>query len=189
MRRLLHGLLIILPVWTAILALSLPAKSTDTAQPATSTVMIGDVAPDFALQDENGQVVHLTDYRNKKRVILFFFAGKQASDCADLCCAFKKCYKKYKEQDGEILAISPDSVNDNKALKEENKLPYPILSDPGNKVRKLWHVPIKDNKSCRTTYIIDKRGRVKKIITSEGTPVEYMKDVDAGWESTWFIGG
>jgi cytochrome oxidase Cu insertion factor (SCO1/SenC/PrrC family) len=55
MKRFLHGLLIILPVWAAVLAMTVPAESADTAQPARSKVMIGDMAPDFALQDENGQ--------------------------------------------------------------------------------------------------------------------------------------
>lgn len=160
-----------------------------TSSPAR--VIIGDVAPDFALTADNDQIVHLSDYRKKKRVILFFFTNVQAADCVELCCGFRDCYKKYKDKDGEILAISPDSVSELKAFKAKNGVPYLLLSDPDNKIRNEWIVPLqRDGKSCRTTYIIDKRGKVKKIITSEGTPIEYMKEVDDGYFSPyWFIGG
>lgn len=167
---------------------SAAAESTSSAK-----VMIGDVAPDFALTADSGQVVHLSDYRKKKRVILFFFSNVQDASCTDLCCAFRDCYRKYKAKDGEILAISPDPISDLQAFKAKHGLPYLLLSDPGNKIRKLWQVPIQHNgKSCRTTYIIDKRGKVKKIITSEGTPIEYMKEIDGidgGWETIWYGGG
>lgn len=185
------GLITIILTMTAFLVAESPVSCAEKPVGSSSSrVMIGDVAPDFALTSDNGQVVRLSDYRKKKRVILFFFSNVQDVDCAELCCAFRDCYKKYKEKDGEILTISPDSVSDLKAFKAKHKLPYLLLSDPDNTVRKHWHAPVQhDGKSCRTTYIIDKRGKVKKIITSEGTPYEYMKDIDGGYETPWFIGG
>lgn len=158
-------------------------KKTTDSTATSSRVKIGDTAPDFALKADTGELVHLSDYRKKKRVILFFFTGVESLDCEKLCCGFRDCYKKYKEKDGEILAISPNSVDENKKFKAEHQLTYLLLSDPDNKIRNQWHVPVQDNgKECKTTYMIDKRGQVKKIITSQGTPAEYMKEIDAGWD-------
>lgn len=187
------GSIAIVLVVTTFLFIESPVIGADNSAGSSSSakVMIGDVAPDFALTADTGQVVRLSDFRKKKRVILFFFSNVQAADCVELCCAFRDCYKKYKEKNGEILAISPDSVSELKAFKVKHGLPYLLLSDPDNKVRNEWRVPLqRDGKSCRTTYIIDKRGKVKKIITSEGTPIEYMKEIDDGYFSPyWFIGG
>lgn len=190
MRLLIYRLCACFLVLMTLLLQEQSGVSAENATPSSARVLIGDKAPDFALAADNGQVVHLSDYRGKRRVILLFFSSIQGSDCAELCCAFRDCYKKYKDKDGEILAISPGAVSDLQAFKVKHQLPYLLLSDPGNKIRNQWHVPLQhDGKSCRTTYIIDKRGKVKKIITSEGTPIEYMKEIDGGWDTPWFIGG
>ena len=39
-------------------------------------VKVGAVAPDFSLEDQNGNVVTLSSYRDKKAVVLVFYRGK-----------------------------------------------------------------------------------------------------------------
>ena len=40
---------------------------------AKASLQVGDAAPDFALPDQNGSTVHLSDFRGKKSVVLAFY--------------------------------------------------------------------------------------------------------------------
>lgn len=60
-------------VLIAILILAAAAFSQATPKPPTTTLKVGDVAPDFTLTDTGGNPVKLSDFRGKKSVVLAFY--------------------------------------------------------------------------------------------------------------------
>jgi peroxiredoxin len=92
------------------------------------TLKIGDVAPDFTLVSSDKSQVSLSDYKGKKVVILFFpmaFTGV----CTTELCSLRDDIATYGSLNAEILAISVDSPFTLGKFKEDQKLPFPLLSD------------------------------------------------------------
>lgn len=92
------------------------------------TLKIGDVAPDFTLISTEKTPVSLSDYKGKKVVILFFpmaFTGV----CTTELCSLRDDIATYSSLNAEILAISVDSPFTLGKFKEDQNLPFPLLSD------------------------------------------------------------
>ncbi|MCP9762401.1 redoxin domain-containing protein [Lacihabitans soyangensis] len=92
------------------------------------TLKIGDVAPDFTLISTEKTPVSLSDYKGKKVVVLFFpmaFTGV----CTTELCSLRDDIATYSSLNAEILAISVDSPFTLGKFKEDQKLPFPLLSD------------------------------------------------------------
>lgn len=92
------------------------------------TLKIGDVAPDFTLISTEKTPVSLSDYKGKKVVVLFFpmaFTGV----CTTELCSLRDDIATYSSLNAEILAISVDSPFTLGKFKEDQNLPFPLLSD------------------------------------------------------------
>lgn len=92
------------------------------------TLKIGDIAPDFTLVASDKSQVSLSDYKGKKVVILFFplaFTGV----CTTELCTLRDDIASYSSLDAEIVGISVDSPFSLAKYKEDQNLPFPLLSD------------------------------------------------------------
>jgi len=138
---------------TGALTLSANAKS----------LAVGETAPDFTLKADDGTSVKLSDFRNKKNVVVFFYYKDDTPVCTKESCAFKDSYEKFKVANAEVFGVSSDPVESHQKFKKENSLPYELLSDPDGSLRKEWGVPSVAGMPGRYTYVIDKNGVVKKI--------------------------
>lgn len=129
---------------------------------------IGTNAPDFALEDQNGDVRRLSDYRGQK-VILYFYPKDMTAGCTKQACAFGELYPQFREKDAVVLGVSKDSVASHKKFEEKYGLPFPLLSDPEKTVIMAYDV-WKEKKNygkttmgvVRTTYLIDESGVIVK---------------------------
>ena len=129
---------------------------------------IGTIAPDFALEDQNGDVRHLSDYRGQK-VILYFYPKDMTAGCTKQACAFGELYPQFREKGAVVLGVSKDSVASHKKFEEKYGLPFPLLSDPEKTVLMAYDV-WKEKKNygkvtmgvVRTTYLIDEAGVIVK---------------------------
>jgi peroxiredoxin Q/BCP len=141
-------------------ALAKEGVSQSTGKPLT----VGEAAPDFSLKADDGNTVKLSDFRNKKNVVVFFYFKDDTPVCTKESCAFRDSYEKFKIANAEVFGVSSDPVDSHQKFKSENKLPYELLSDPDNSLRKSWGVPTEiGGVPGRYTYVIDKNGVVKKI--------------------------
>lgn len=130
---------------------------------------VGDRAPDFALLSDGGKEVSLRDYRGKK-VILYFYPKDSTPGCTREAREFGDLTEHFNKENAVILGISKDSVESHRKFKEENRLPFALLSDPEGKVLKRYGVWKKKSLYGRTfmgiersTFIIDEEGRIKKF--------------------------
>jgi len=140
-------------------------------------VNMGDKAPDFTLPSQMGDNVTLSEYFGKKNVVLYFYPKDETTGCTREACAFRDSYQVFTELGAEVLGISGQTVESHKSFASHYGLPFILLSDEGNKVRKLYGVPASIGIiPGRVTYIIDKKGVVQHIFNSQYQPEKHVKE-------------
>ena len=126
-------------------------------------------APKFKLQDKDGNLVSLSDFKNKK-VVLYFYPRDNTPGCTKQACSFRDNYEEFKSRDIVVIGISKDSVKSHARFAEKNELPFILLSDPELKAIQAYDV-WQEKKLygkvsmgvVRTTYIIDESGTIEKV--------------------------
>ena len=130
-------------------------------------VKVGDVAPDFTLQSQDGSEVSLSDFRGKKDVVVYFYPKDDTPGCTKEACAFRDRHQVFQDAGAEVIGISDDSPQSHKQFAAKYNLPFTLLSDTGSKVRKLYEVPATLwILPGRVTYVIDKEGVVRHVFDS-----------------------
>jgi peroxiredoxin Q/BCP len=131
---------------------------------------IGDKAPEFTLQDKNGNEVSLTSFLGKK-IVLYFYPKDSTPGCTRQACAFASAYEQFKSNDIVVIGISKDSIASHVKFAEKYNLPFILLSDPERKAIEAYGV-WQEKKMCgkvgmgvvRTTFIIDEKGNIEKVM-------------------------
>ena len=123
-------------------------------------VDVGSKAPDFTLPSQSGEMVSLGDFLGEKPVVLFFYPKDDTPGCTKEACAFR--------DESEVMGISSDSVQSHERFADKHKLPFPLLSDRTEKVRRLYGVPNTFGLfPGRVTYVIDQEGVVRHVFSSQ----------------------
>lgn len=129
----------------------------------------GNKAPDFKLKDQDSNTVSLKDFKNKN-IVLYFYPKDNTSGCTAEACNFRDEFPKFGKLDAVILGVSPDSVESHKKFADKYKLPFRLLSDEKKEILEkygVWQEKSMYGRKymgvVRTTYIIDKNGKIKKI--------------------------
>ncbi len=125
-------------------------------------------APDFTLQDQNGQTRSLKDFRGQK-VVLFFYSKDMTSGCTKQACGFAELYPHFREKGAVVIGVSKDTAASHKKFEEKYSLPFILLADPEKTVIQAYDVwQEKSNYGkitmgvVRTTYLIDENGMIVK---------------------------
>jgi bacterioferritin comigratory protein len=129
---------------------------------------IGTKAPEFELQDQNGDLHKLSDYLGKK-VILYFYPKDNTPGCTKQACGFSEMYPQFIEKNAVVIGVSKDSVKSHKKFEENHNLGFTLLSDEKLDTIKAYDV-WKEKKNYgrtymgieRTTYLIDEKGIIIK---------------------------
>jgi len=98
---------------------------------------VGDPAPDFSLQADNGETVRLSDLRGR-RVILYFYPKDNTSGCAAQACGFRDAYGDIEARGAVVLGVSPDGVASHQRFKAKHGLPFPLLVDEDHRVAEAY---------------------------------------------------
>ncbi|EHL15682.1 hypothetical protein HMPREF9630_02034 [Peptoanaerobacter stomatis] len=129
---------------------------------------IGTKAPEFELQDQNGDLHKLSDYLGKK-VVLYFYPKDNTPGCTKQACGFSEMYPQFIEKNAVVIGVSKDSVKSHKKFEENHNLGFTLLSDEQLDTIKAYDV-WKEKKNYgrtymgieRTTYLIDEKGIIIK---------------------------
>ncbi|HIK28302.1 MAG: peroxiredoxin [Oscillatoriaceae bacterium SKW80] len=132
------------------------------------SVKVGDIAPDFTLPSQTGEPVSLKDFRGKKSVVLYFYPKDDTPGCTAESCAFRDSYEAFTEAGAVVIGVSADSPASHQKFAAKYNLPFILLSDTNNQLRKLYGVPAAAFGLLpgRVTYVIDKQGVVRHIFNS-----------------------
>lgn len=140
-------------------------------------VKVGDVAPDFTLPNQSGQLVSLKDFVGKKSIVLYFYPKDFSRGCTAEACTFRDNYEAFKDAGAEVIGVSSQSVESHDKFASLYMLPFILLSDEDGKVRKLYGVPSTFGVlPSRVTYIIDKKGMVRYIFNSQLNPTKHIEE-------------
>jgi len=135
---------------------------------ATKTLKVGETAPDFTLMNQHEQPVSLSDFKGSKNVVLFFYPKDETPGCTKEACKFRDEYEVFSDLGTEVIGISGDSGKSHKSFAENHRLPYQLLSDKGNAVRKAYGIP---NTFFlipgRVTFVIDREGIIRHIFNDQ----------------------
>jgi peroxiredoxin Q/BCP len=140
-------------------------------------VKVGEKAPVFTLESQKGEMVSLSNLIGKKNIVLFFYPKDKSRGCTRQACEFRDKYAVFKDRGAEVIGISSDDISSHKSFADEFMLPFILLSDPKGVVRKLYGV-----KSTfgiipgRVTFVIDKKGVVRHIFSSQFKPKKHIKE-------------
>lgn len=141
-------------------------------------------APNFTLENQDGELVSLSDYIGKK-IILYFYPKDNTPGCTSQACNFSELKKDFSEQNAVILGVSKDSVKSHQNFINKYNLNFTLLSDPELEVIKLYDVykeKINFGKKymgvVRSTYIINEEGIITHAfskVNAKKNPLEMLE--------------
>lgn len=131
---------------------------------------VGEYAPDFTLESDEGKPFTLSSLRGKK-VILYFYPQDETPGCIAEAKDFQVQEKEFQALGWQIIGVSNDTVASHCEFRDHYQLNFPLLSDPQRTVSTLYDVmreQIKDGKQVvriqRSTFLIDKNGKLLRIM-------------------------
>jgi peroxiredoxin Q/BCP len=140
-------------------------------------VNVGDKAPDFTLPSQMGDNVTLSEYFGKKNIVLYFYPKDESLGCTREACRFRDSYDVFTGLGAEVLGVSSQSVESHISFATHHGLPFILLSDEKNEVRKLYGVPATMGIiPGRVTYIINKKGVVRHVFSSQYQPEKHIEE-------------
>jgi peroxiredoxin Q/BCP len=136
---------------------------------------VGDIAPDFKVNDQDGNAVKLSSYKGQK-VVLYFYPKDMTPGCTAQACDLRDNYKLLQKQGYAVLGISSDDVKSHRKFADKEKLPFPLLADPDKAVHELYGTwgeksmyGRKFMGTLRTTFVIDEKGKISEVISKVDT--------------------
>lgn len=141
----------------------------------TTPLKEGRKAPDFSVKDQDGKIISLKELRGK-RIILYFYPKDDTPGCTAESCNLRDNYRKLKKQGYEIFGASCDTEKSHQKFIKKHKLPFSLIADTEKKLvtdygvlgRKKFMGREFDG-IWRTTFIIDEKGKIEKIIREVDT--------------------
>jgi peroxiredoxin Q/BCP len=133
-----------------------------------TSIGVGDKAPEFSLNDQNGATISLSDFHQKSWVVLYFYPKDNTTGCTAQACSFRDAYQDFKDAGAEVIGISSDSEEDHEGFASKHRLPFILVADKGAGVRKAFGVPKSFGFIAgRVTYVIDPEGIVRHVFNSQ----------------------
>jgi peroxiredoxin Q/BCP len=132
-------------------------------------------APLFEGRDQDGNVIKLSNYKGKK-IILYFYPKDNTPGCTAEACSLRDNYEELIKKGFVVLGISPDTEKSHKGFAEKFHLPFPLIADPDRKIMTAYGAygekmmyGRKVTGVIRTTFIIDEKGLIEKVIKKVDT--------------------
>ena len=148
----------------------------------------GNKAPDFSEKNQDGKPVKLSSFKGKKNVVLYFYPKDMTPGCTTEACDFRDQFKKFKNT--VILGVSTDPPERHQRFIDKYGLPFELIADENKKVANkygVWQEKKLYGKTfmgiVRSTFIIDKKGVVRKIFPKVkvkghvGEVLEILKEI------------
>jgi len=132
-------------------------------------------APSFEGPDQNGKNVKLSDFTGKK-VVLYFYPKDDTPGCTAEACSLRDNYSSFLKKGFAVVGVSSDSEKSHKKFVVKYSLPFPLISDTSKKILTdygVWQEKSMYGKKymgiVRTTFIINEKGIIEKIISKVDT--------------------
>jgi peroxiredoxin Q/BCP len=135
----------------------------------------GTKAPDFKVNDQNGNEVSLSALKGKK-VVLYFYPRDMTPGCTAEACSIRDNYSALQKAGYEVFGVSTDNEKSHKKFIDKEKLPFRLLADPDKVVHGKYGTWIEKSMygrkymgTARVTYIINESGVISEVIEKVDT--------------------
>jgi peroxiredoxin Q/BCP len=147
---------------------------------------IGTPAPEFDVQARQaGELrrLRLSDFHDKKNVVLYFYPRDFTPVCTQEACGFRDLYEGLAGQDTEVIGVSVDSDESHVRFATEHKVTFPLVADPDKALARKYQATsrLRDllGATSRVTYVIDKRGVIAAVFDSQLRAQVHLRGVQA----------
>jgi peroxiredoxin Q/BCP len=129
---------------------------------------VGEQAPGFELEDQNGNTVTLDSLLEKGELILYFYPVDFSPVCTAQACAFRDRFDGIQASGRQIVGVSPQSAATHRRFAEQFGVPFPMLADPGKRVIRAYGVdgPLGFGVR-RATFLIGADGVIRSRVVSD----------------------
>ena len=136
---------------------------------------VGEKAPDFSTNDQDGKLVKLSTLRGKK-VVLYFYPKDMTPGCTAEACNLRDNYQYLIKQGYEVLGVSTDSEKSHQKFITREKLPFRLLADTDKTLHEAYGAWVEKSMygrkymgTARVTFIIGESGVIDDIIEKVDT--------------------
>jgi Peroxiredoxin len=165
-----------LALFAALLAVAAfsPANAAE-----SQSLSVGDPAPKFEVQDDEGKTWKSSEHFGKKLVVIYFYPADMTGGCTAQACAFRDNMGELADKDVEVVGVSGDSVENHQLFKKAHGLNFTLLADTEGKVADAFGVPktvgektvkavidgishdlTRNVTTQRWTFIVDREGKI-----------------------------
>ena len=130
---------------------------------------VGDEAPGFTAENQDGTAISLGDYAGKI-VVLYFYPKDSTPGCTVEACGFRDNWEAIQARGAVVLGVSTDSVKSHGNFARKHDLPFPLVADPDRKVVGAYGVYAEKSfmgrlsmGTHRSTFLIGPNQRILKI--------------------------
>ena len=148
---------------------------------------VGEEAPDFQLENQDGETVSLSDFAGEY-VVVYFYPRANTPGCTTEACEFRDAYDEFEDRGVTVLGVSDDPVSDLKAFEDDHDLPFPLLSDEDGSVASAYDSYGEKNMFgdtfdgvFRNTYVVGPDGAIALAyegVSPEGHAEAILSDLD-----------
>ena len=136
---------------------------------------VGDKAPTFEGATDSGSKISLNNLIGKSNIILYFYPKDMTPGCTAEACSFRDNWDKILSLGATVIGVSSQGLESHQEFKQKNNLPFSLVSDPTNEIRKLYGatgflVP------PRVTFVIDREGTVRFIFNSQLNVTKHVSE-------------
>jgi peroxiredoxin Q/BCP len=134
------------------------------------SLKVGDKAPDFEVNDQEGNPVKLSDFAGKK-VVLYFYPKDNTPGCTAEACNLRDNFQDLRKAGYEVLGVSKDSEKSHQKFIDKFELPFRLLADTDLEIHEKYGTWIEKSMygrkymgTARQTFLIDTDGKIENII-------------------------
>ena len=145
------------------------------------------LAPDFQAPDQNNKIINLSEFRNYKNVVLYFYPKDDTSGCTLEARQFTGLGDRFSELETVVIGVSKDSCDSHRAFIDKYGLNVILLADTGGKICEsygVWQEKEKNGEKkmgiVRSTFIINKGGVLQDVmyaVSADGHALEILEKV------------
>ncbi|HEX6587748.1 MAG TPA: peroxiredoxin [Longimicrobiales bacterium] len=154
------------------------AAATPVAAQEPVALEVGDRAPAFQAPADDGTMWRSAEHVGNEIVVVYFYPAAMTGGCTAQACAFRDNRSQLEELGATVVGVSGDRVENLRVFKGQNRLNFPLLSDPNGVVMRAFGVPTRaggtitreidgdtveltrDVTAARWTFIIGRDGRI-----------------------------
>lgn len=147
----------------------------------------GEKAPAFTGKDQDGNKVSLAQFKGKK-IVLYFYPQDNTPTCTEQACNLRDNYSALIKEGFVVLGVSPDDETSHKKFERKFKLPFTLIADPKHTIIEKYGVwgpkQLFGNKYMgllRTTFLIDEKGIIKKILLKPKSK-QHTEEILKAWK-------